>query len=57
MGLNHRLVLFYFRIWFGYVESKTKVKHKNRVEKWLPEVEGGGNRERLVNRYKILAIR
>ena len=37
---------------------KKKIEHvKTKVEKWLPGVEGGRNRERLLKGYKLSAIR
>ena len=43
-----------------YVESEKNKKiqtYRNRVEWWLPRIEGGGNRERLVTMYKVWFIR
>lgn len=54
-GFNPRLVLFCLRTQFNYVESKTKITHKNREHKnGYQGLEDEVNRESVVSRYKLL---
>ena len=39
-----------------YVNSEKKVKHQNRIGKWLLGEEGRGNREKLIKEYKFMNI-